>query len=107
MNTTAPHIAFALVWLVTALLYAYLTWRAYQDRKVQFPAFGYRIPPEIKLEISGVRFQVWLNEFATQFDQHVERMNTSGNQAATVALRANAVSCALAVAALVAEVSSW
>jgi len=107
MTTTASHLSFALIWLVFALLFGALAWKAHADSKRLLPRFDYRIPANYNLQIGNVRFQDVFNQFADRFDEHVKTLNTGSQSTARWTFRANAISCGLAVLGLIAEVCSW
>ena len=107
MQVIWSHIAFAGIWAVFAALFFALARRGYLEAKVVYPRFQYRIPGDIHMHISGVKFEVVINAFAQQFDEHVGRMNNSMRTAAKASLTANGISCGLALFGFLAEVYSW
>ena len=107
MTTDASHLIFAAVWAVFVALFAALAWKAHCDSQRKFPRFDYRIPANYNMQIGNVRFQDVINQFAERFDQHIDSMNNTSQSTVRWAFWANAVSCALALFGLVAEVCSW
>lgn len=107
LQVIGPHLAFAAIWAVFAAVFFVLARHAYLARKVAFPQFKYRIPGNIHMHISGVKFEQVINDFADRFDAHISHLNSSARTTTLAALLANGVSCGLAIFGFLAEVCSW
>ena len=100
-----PHLAFCLIWLVTAIFFATLAYESYQATKTRLFRSSSDVPTELgNVKIGPIDIGATLNGIAETSNKNASMLEESIRHSASLTLWLNIISCLMASVGFFAQI---